>query len=86
MDKGEGDGAKAREFNDDVLVFLDALHVAGVSGKGASGYTYVLAFLEISLAVHLAFCGVVGGEELYEADFIICDRLYFAAFFVAVYP
>lgn len=86
MNKGEGDGAETREFDDHVLVFLYALHMAGVAGKGTSGYTYVLAFLEISLAVHLAFCGVVGGEELYEADFIVCDRLYFAAFFVAVYP
>lgn len=86
MDKGEGDGAETREFHDHVLVFLYALHMAGVAGKGASGYAYVLTFLEISLAVHFAFCGVVGGEEFYETDFLVGDRLDFATFFIAVYP
>lgn len=86
MDEGEGDGAEAGELNHHVLVFFDALHVAGVAGERPSGDAHVLSLLEVAFPVDLALSGVGGCKEFYETYLFVGDWLNIPSFFITVDP
>lgn len=87
MDEGEGDGAKALDFDYDVLVVADAAGIACVAGKRAGRDPYVLAYLEIGFAINFTLGrGVFAGQQLEEIEFFSGNRLDVLTAGKSVYP
>ncbi len=86
MDEGEEDHADAFDFDDDVLVFLYAHHIAFVAGKLAAGDAHPLVFLEVGFGENLTFGGVAGCEQAQQLDGAAGYFLYPVFLGVAVDP
>lgn len=68
MDEGEHHEADAFDFDYDVFVLFDPLHVTFVAFEGAAGDADMLVFLEIAFAEYVATGRVGSREEPEEMD------------------
>lgn len=76
MYEGEHHEADSLYFYDDVLVFLDPLHVAFIAFEGTAGDADPLVFLEVAFAEYVATGRVGSREEPEEMDGGRGDHLY----------
>lgn len=86
MDEGEEDGTEAFDFDYDVAVLFDSLHVAFLPQEGAAGNSDFHAAFEVGFGVDFAAGGIVGSQQAYKVDFAGGDFRGDRATVVAVNP
>lgn len=86
MDVGEEEEADAFDFDDDVLVFFDALYVACVALEGAADDADGLVGGEVGLVEDFTPGGVLGGEQAEQVDGALGDGLDAVVLGITVYP